>query len=373
MPYPSDMAPSGDRLPQLDGLRGIAALIVVVHHGMLVSPGLAQYYGQTRPSLPGPLSWFGFTPLHLLWDGPAAVTVFFVLSGLVLTLPFQRESPPPWHLYYPRRLLRLYLPTVCAVVLALTLFMVFPRRTSPEFSWWVNAHAFAPTAMSVLADAALLFGTDWLNSPLWSLRWEVVFSLALPVYLFLGRLLQAQWLLTGVALVALHSLGVAQHNDFLRYLPVFGLGVLMGFRRQQLGELANRVPRWLWPILSATALILLNAPWLPVLLTYPTALVALGATMLVFVFQGWEAAATLARSRVVRWLGLLSFSLYLVHEPVIVSVVALTGSPSPLVALGLGVPLSLLAAYAFRLLVEQPSHRLSKSIGQNRAPTGQSR
>jgi hypothetical protein len=64
------------------------------------------------------------------------------------------------------------------------------------------------------------------------------------------------------------------------------------------------------------------------------------------------------------WLGRVSFSLYLVHMPVLAATVHAThGLFSPWAALAVGVPLSLLAATAFYAWVEAPAHRLSRGIG----------
>lgn len=357
------MKPGTGRLQQLDGLRGIAALVVVVHHCVLVSPQLARLYEEHPEPPTGAAALLGYTPLHLLWDGPAAVTVFFVLSGFVLAIPFLKPGHMPWRLYYPRRLARLYLPTIAAVALALLLFVVFPRRHETSWSWWVNAHAFPLGPVQVLKDAVLLFGTSWLDSPLWSLRWEVVFSLALPAYLFLAKRLERFWLPTLGALLALHVLGLVLENGYLRYLPVFGVGVIMAVRRERLDEIARALPRTTWIMLTVLALLLVNAPWLPFALPGARALPMVGATLVVFVFHSWDAAKRFAGRRVVQWLGIVSFSLYLIHEPIAVSLAELVSTVNPLVAVALGVPVSLGAAHLFHRFAERPTHRLAKRIG----------
>lgn len=53
----------------------------------------------------------------MIQGGQAAVLVFFVLSGFVLSRPFLAEPPSGWRGYYPRRLLRLYLPVWGALLL----------------------------------------------------------------------------------------------------------------------------------------------------------------------------------------------------------------------------------------------------------------
>jgi peptidoglycan/LPS O-acetylase OafA/YrhL len=70
----------------LDGLRGVAASVVVVHHLILASvAGLAIAY-TAGPRSHGIDHLLTYTPLHVIWAGPQFVIVFFVLSGLVLSL-----------------------------------------------------------------------------------------------------------------------------------------------------------------------------------------------------------------------------------------------------------------------------------------------
>ena len=66
------------RIKSLDGLRGVAALIVVFHHILLTVPSLALAYEFTEPHYAHDwLDILTYTPLHLIWDGPAAVVIFF--------------------------------------------------------------------------------------------------------------------------------------------------------------------------------------------------------------------------------------------------------------------------------------------------------
>ncbi len=80
------------RYRSLDGLRGVAALVVVVHHCLLTSIVLAATYRGGTTSGWGLSELLTRTPLHLLWDGTGMVLVFFVLSGFVLTLAFTEAA-----------------------------------------------------------------------------------------------------------------------------------------------------------------------------------------------------------------------------------------------------------------------------------------
>ena len=72
----------------------------------------------------------------------------------------------------------------------------------------------------------------------------------------------------------------------------------------------------------------------------------------------------LGQVRVVRWLGKISFSLYLVHEPIVVSMTLLVGPAPFLLVLILALPASLLVAAAFYRLIEVPALRLSRELGR---------
>jgi peptidoglycan/LPS O-acetylase OafA/YrhL len=74
----------------------------------------------------------------------------------------------------------------------------------------------------------------------------------------------------------------------------------------------------------------------------------------------WDPLAGVLRSRPFRWLGMISFSLYLVHEPIVVALAFLThGSKWGTVA---AFALSIVAGYLFWRSVERPTHALARSL-----------
>ena len=241
---PAAVAPAdAARVRSLDGLRGVAALVVVVHHALQVDPVLARVQAAESAAGESGLVWaLTHTPLHLLWAGEEAVLVFFVLSGFVLTLPATRRSVR-WREYYPRRLVRLYLPVWGSLLLAVAVKAVLPSADGPGHSAWVSERA-AVRLDEVWHDAPLVAGTGLLNSPLWSLRWEVLFSLALPLYVLALRRRSGRraWLDVAV-LVSLIGAGTLVGSPWLRYLPVFGLGVVLAFHHDRLAAPPPPRPR----------------------------------------------------------------------------------------------------------------------------------
>jgi peptidoglycan/LPS O-acetylase OafA/YrhL len=108
--------PSEHRLPALDGLRGVAILLVMVHHLFVLKPQTAL---ETCLENVGKLGMFG-------------VDLFFVLSGFLITgiLLQTREAPQYFRNFYARRVLRimpLYYLLVAVCFLAPLALLILPQ------------------------------------------------------------------------------------------------------------------------------------------------------------------------------------------------------------------------------------------------------
>ena len=141
--------------------------------------------------------------------------VFFILSGIVLSLvPFKHmgNGGYDWLGYYPRRVVRLCGPLFAAIALALPAGYVAWRLGSTSRSALAVAYdAGLPTAVhDILMQFDVLFNvSDGVNnlfgaqlvrvdSPVWSMSWELWFSLTLPLAIWcISRIRR-----TGLAVVA---------------------------------------------------------------------------------------------------------------------------------------------------------------------------
>lgn len=355
---------TSSRLSSLDGLRGVAALIVVVHHSMLVSPNLAAaYYGGEVEGLAANI--VTYSPLHLLWGGKEAVVVFFVLSGLVLVLAM-RSMRFDWFSYFPSRMIRLYLPIVGAVAFT-ALILLIPVGDGPASPWLDRPGGYS--LESVLRDLTLVGGNSRVISPLWSLRWEVLFSLLLPVVAYALRVIPA-WVF-GLSCLALSVLGAWQGVAALQYLPIFGVGAALGGEWDRIERWADRLSArraaLVWPALLTLALLLLSSYWImriwlpyePAFISAQALLLA-GAGLLVVVAAYWRPAVRALSTRPITLLGTISFSLYLIHEPIVIAIANLTGSARATMLLA--VPAALVLAWLFWLAVERPSHHFARRV-----------
>lgn len=353
------------RWTSLDGLRGLASLVVVFTHLRLAGAEVgapAMTPEQVREA------WLRGGFLGVFSDGATAVAIFFVLSGVVLVLPMLRRSGlADWLAYYPRRVLRLYLPIWGSLLLGLLWAMLVPRRDDPSLPVWVADHIPNLGRGALFRAFAAIQSTN-LNTPLWSLHWEVLFSLLLPLYV-LAVAPRSRWWPWLVALAASAAIlaGAATGDGTLLFMPQFLLGAVIASRLSGIREWLERLPGAAqWAISGLALLSLLGVGYLDVQGLLPTLTWTLRMTvavLAVLIFLAFPVARRLADTRTVQWLGQVSFSLYLVHEPLLVSLRLLF----PLdywQLLGVGLPLSLLLAQAFYLVVERPAHLASRHVGR---------
>jgi peptidoglycan/LPS O-acetylase OafA/YrhL len=112
------------RLGWLDGLRGLAAMqVVLLHYVSALLPTIGMIY-------PLPIHnfwWQGLvtTPLVFLYDGHSAVYLFFAMSGVALTHAFSARPFAFLHTVM-RRVIRLGLPMAAATILAAFLYSLLP-------------------------------------------------------------------------------------------------------------------------------------------------------------------------------------------------------------------------------------------------------
>lgn len=331
-------------LPGLDGLRGVAALIVVVSHS----------------------SNFGLLPAAFgRGFGQIGVAIFFVLSGFLMGYLYAHKPPN-------RAAILRYLQSRAARVLPL----YFIALTLAG----LLVLGFGLPLFDIPDLRALLLGAGLIHAPdiFWSIPVEVQFYLVFAlVWLALGR----GW---GVAAFALVTAALAIGAWLLpqaRYvLPKWGMFFVAG----TLAAMAYR--RWvpalqsrLWHLgawLTLPALIWVLPGVRRAMGQTPGAPYADPATMLWVGAVFFCALLSLGPYRALahpalRWLGAVSFSLYLLHLPLVVVTAHLYRqghAPAPLLFAGLLVA-SLCTAFASLHLIERPAQRaVLRRAGHPRTP-----
>lgn len=211
----------------LDGLRGVAALIVIVHHyALMLYPAMVfNDMGQAKSSFD---TWVATTPLNLLIGGHFSVCLFFVLSAYVLTRRYVgKPEGLPLLLSMAKRYPRLGIPIFGSVVLGFTAF--WTRVFFNSGGWDILANGqwgfFAqilPTLQAALVEAttgAIFHGSNSFNGPLWTMQIEFYGSLGVFLFLFLFDPLSWRWR------TALYCIVIAL--SWRTYYVAFVLGLIL--------------------------------------------------------------------------------------------------------------------------------------------------
>ena len=384
---PTDAAPSQSgrvRLAFLDGLRGLSAFYVMLFH--LGAPvGL-------------PLG------LSLAWEwthfGRSAVGVFIVLSGYSLMLPVARSADGHlrggfWE-YLKRRSLRILPPYYAAMAIIIALLLAAKHAGKAIGSLSHNVHADTLTTSNIVSHLLLLqnwveYGrwNDGIESSMWSVsvEWQIYFLFPLLLLPLWRRFGLAALVLAGLLIGIIPLIALPKEHNFSWASPWYVGLFAMGMAGSAISFSSNpRMQRLYqtqpWGRFAAVAFGLFFLVAIP-LDFYPLheenaalcsavgrdILVGFG-TMCLIVFCTRSAhAASLDSDRQLPltlrlleapWairLGAFSYSLYLVHVPLVLKIGQWSGARfTPLKAFAFDlacIPLILAVAYLFHLAFER--------------------
>src|ERR1700760_1301077 len=164
------------RSAHLDGLRGVASVMVFFNHLMLsVMPSISNL----QPDASGVAAFImiGRSPLSVAWGGDFGVCIFFVLSGYVLS-QFAHSSDLRFHSMIVRRYARLALPMLAAtlfgyLLLKLDLYRhVAAAATVSHSDWLAMWYKFAPSLAAAVYEGAVgafISGRSDYNCNLWTM------------------------------------------------------------------------------------------------------------------------------------------------------------------------------------------------------------
>ncbi len=373
------------RLRSLDSVRGLAALAVVLGHCLLILPGWSE--DRTSLLLQGfhaQRAWIYLTPLRLLVAGPAAVLVFFVLSGLVLAMTFVERDGERYPPFLAKRVTRIWLPFALAILGSAALMLALGHAPLAGVRDWFNETWKPPLGAKMLAKHLAMTGTAyWLDLPMWSLVHEMRISLVFPalVALTLWNWRMALFASVALAAIATKAVGLHTHEDTVRsliktlqYLFLFVGGIVAAMRIRPLRRRLERLPGWgrglLW-LLALGALCLAPETTETIYLMRDVVLLYVagaGAWLLVVMATVEGRGMRVLLGPIPSYLGRISYSLYLTHVIVLVSLVrALHGYAPVWVLLVPGVALSIVTADLMQRFVERPTTEFGRALARRLA------
>ena len=295
--------PATRHIPELQSIRGLAALVVVFAHPL-------SFYA--------PPQWY--LPVWFIVNSQAAVTIFFVLSGFVLTRslisrPIDGRTIAS---YYVKRIFRIY-PALWLMSIAALLYVSLLHYRFPDpyaATWFLER--FQADRFSPLHIGASFFGMlAYLSPPVWTIFIEMLASLFLPLAAWL--LVRRPWgfmALFGV----LAALGIMCSSAHLYYhLDVYLVDFMLGAALTRLPvrpilELGRMVPLKLLAGFAAVLMMLTRCfltvdPYDFWLAQWEAAMAAL----IIFVFARAGVVSPILRNPALVRLGDISYSLYIMH------------------------------------------------------------
>ena len=330
---------SARRVNGLDSIRFICAFVVMLGHIGLLKDRLhgAGAIGLTKMAI-------GL--FNCLFNGPAAVIVFFIVSGFCIHFPYIGQRVLSVRAFYSRRFIRILPP-------AMIYFAI---------QWFALDHRSNP-----------------LDTVLWSVICECVYYLAYPAILHVRRKLNLLIVIGGASIVVVPL--IATHMNSLNdgswsYIALGPLTCIVGLPCWLIGcWLAENYTCFSVPSTAHIVLLRLgiyaSSVLLALLHNHLDSFVASNCILLdVFAVPAcfWVGKEIAYASRhntiaVLEWAGAWSYSLYLIHSLAHSIVEGLGGPLFQDPRLHFIVPLvALFASYGYFLMVERPSHRLAVVI-----------
>ncbi len=347
-----------DRI-NLDWIRGLAALMVCALHGREITwVGLRQFMLEQRAQ--GPLDIaLAYLCAPIVW-GSIGVPIFFVLSGYVIHAAHAPRiiQDPAWRLdvkrFYQRRFVRIYAVLIGAIALTFLLDSAVGRVTPTHVKLGdLSLSTLVGNLFALQGTLVRPYGSD---GPLWTLAIEVHFYAIYPLLLIARRRLSPEALLIGGAVLSLASHALLQASGIELFTSYYFCW-LLGFYAAEL-----KARGWLPHRRRSIA-------------TAAGAAAAIGCAVFFmsqyYAFIVWSMAFYLyllnilsrppAEGRMIRALsaiGAFSYTLYAVHEPMIVFLHSIVANGVKSYSM-VDVLLFLLAAIALSALVyrmfEKPS------------------
>lgn len=305
----------------IDQLRGAAILLVFLFHGLGASFGMDQLgWGNWIRELPGTRTFYLAMPLLFAWMG---VPIFFVISGFCIHTSFRKL--PNWHSFYRRRFFRIYPPYLVALLIFAFICPVSKIDfVNPGALWQFGSHLLLVHNYS----AETFFG---INPSFWSIAVEVQLYLLYPFLLWIVRRIgwRNSLLLIGGLEFGLRMLDGLLLTYFGENLPrtISGspffywlswvLGAWLADRFETQGN--SQVPRWMlraeiWLFLGVVSYVLKPLSSLPFLFF---AMMTTSWLAQRLISNGRNHFEFLGIGNHLKNVGLWSYSIYLLHQPML--------------------------------------------------------
>lgn len=381
-----------EKVKYLEGMRGFAALMVLNEHLIKFFFAAAFIDSSLRAANFGVLEELSFPPFNLLHNGASAVSFFFVLSGFVLSYKFfSNKSEYKVKLLggVLKRYIRICIPVTASLAIiyfllkvdAVSFSSVVALTGSNEVNFFNDPMPFINVLKQGLLSTILLDDFSY-NPVLWTITTEVVGSFLTILLLFLFAAFQET---KGALAIRMIIYAISILILFPTTLAAFLLGIMLCdlVHHDKVSSILERYSKFWVPVALAVGIMLLS---------YSIKGMHTGIYKYItinefnplheYIYNMWGALLVMAAAiytpsiqkifahKAMQWLGNISFSLYLTHYAVIISVTLGVYLYLPIedhlirssVSVALSLPVIFAVAALFNRFIDKPSVSLSNQF-----------
>ncbi|MDA1645520.1 MULTISPECIES: acyltransferase family protein [unclassified Bacillus cereus group] len=371
-----------DRYEELDSIRGISSLVVMIGHHLMIFSAFQNYsYEDNKPFV---VYLLKETPARLVFSsGNESVIIFFVLSGFVLYRSIQKNYDS-YRSFVLKRICRIYIPYIVAISIAIICQTTMSKYGISYLSEWFNRSWTIESSSSLIAQHILLVGkynTDAYNGVIWSLVHEMRISVIFPLVLMVCLRKTLRYSLLSVfsfsicsvvILFLFHSsLTLTSYVLTLHYTVLFLLGALVAkYKNKLIVFFSNRTKNekiawFLFAILLYMYEGIIGEIKLLNNFIIRDYVVAISACLFVILSLSVSTLSSLLRNKYLLYLGKISYSLYLYHIISLFSLMYMLHEILPLpIILIFSLILSFILAMISYLFVEKFAFRIGKYIAK---------
>jgi peptidoglycan/LPS O-acetylase OafA/YrhL len=366
------------RYEELDSLRGLAALSVMFGH-------LLSVFSSNKWTM-----MIEYGPLRSMVAASEAVSLFFILSGFVLVLPFLSGKTIIYSSYFLKRAIRIYSPFIAVILLSFLASHLLYSGNVDSLSDWFNKRWGEPFDPILIFQHLLLIGdynNDVYSPVIWSLIHEMRISIIFPfIAWFIIRngfknniLFMLLVILISILLKTItNSDSSTSLASTIYYSHMFIVGALIAKHKDIVVEKAMKINKRYLILALSFFLYIYTKPSFALNFIFPNGLnifhravidnifVVIGGSLLIFSSLSYKNVSKILLNKPFIFLGKISYSLYLYHCLVLLTLIHVFSEIVPIsFILITTITLSILFSYLSYKYIEIPSIKLGRKLAGN--------
>lgn len=344
---------------RVNGLRGLSAIVVFLSHAVgMYNTGIMSRF--------------------LFFDGAGAVVLFFMISGFSNSIRYVSKPYTEFKLirYFFSRLFRLYPPYLLSLVpIMIMRKFFFTYENMMGLSEWALSKWVEFPGLNQLLTFSILktpFDSE-INSTMWPMTIIIIITLLFPIILVLLQKISNKYILL---VILIGSYIISFSSSILSFLPIFVIGAIIAKYSDAIRESSehksyNRSSNL---IILLCSLLFINVRFLvPIFLNIESipehgiivdGVTSIGCLVLILYSVLENKFTNLLNNKFLKFLGNISYSFYLLHFPVILTVVSIM-TPilnNSYVVIPISFIATIIISYPFYHIVELNSKDISQKL-----------